>query len=67
MKNQKCKIIRRRKDKFNELSRLEEEEEKQRKIRYEFNKLAEDLVNSMKMLEAISTFMAMINGMNTEK
>ena len=51
MKNQKCKIIIRRKDKFNELSKPEEE--KQRKIRYEFNKLAEDLDNWMKILEKI--------------
>jgi uncharacterized protein (DUF1697 family) len=54
MKNQKSKIIIRRKDKFNELSKPEEEEEeKQRKIRYEFNKLAEDLDNWMKILEKI--------------
>ena len=53
MKNQKSKIIIiiRRKDKFNELSKPEEE--KQRKIRYEFNKLAEDLDNWMKILEKI--------------
>jgi hypothetical protein len=51
MKNQKSKIKIRRKDKFNELSKPEEE--KQRKIRYEFNKLAEDLDNWMKILEKI--------------